>query len=62
MTEFFYTTSGCDGCDKYEVCSDPAQFPASAMENTAMSVENTAMSEARGLRGKHSEAGESGAA
>ena len=20
MTEYFYTTSGCDGCDKYEVC------------------------------------------
>ena len=20
LTDFFYTTSGCDGCDKYEVC------------------------------------------
>ena len=20
LTEYFYTTSGCDGCDKYEVC------------------------------------------
>ena len=20
LTEFFYTTSGCDGCDKYQVC------------------------------------------
>ena len=22
LTQNFYTTSGCDGCDKYEVCID----------------------------------------
>ena len=22
LTEYFYTTSGCDGCDKYEVWLD----------------------------------------
>ena len=23
LDQFFYTTSGCDGCDKYEVCHAP---------------------------------------